>query len=266
MPDGVLQRQIRSSRIVSILNTILPPAPTILTGLGHLIDPNTSPQVFTGLEPPPKDAPLPDLGELNAAIRNDKLSVVKIEGKGCGGVVEGSGFVAGNERVLTNAHVVAGVPRPFILDDKGTHDATVVYFDPDLDVAVLRATNLAGRPLTLNADTMPNSTPVALLGYPEGLGYTAVPGAILDSFTAIGHNIYNKGQTERQVYSVKAEVREGNSGGPLVTKDGAVVAIIFAKSTGYDQVGYALTLQPLIQSLDKASNRTTAVDTGSCAE
>ena len=267
-PDGLWQKQIRTSRIVSALNSTLPSAPGVLTGLGHLIDPNSFPQVFAGLEPQPTNvnAPLPDVGELNAAIQQDHESVVKIEGKGCGGIVEGSGFVAAKGEVLTNAHVVAGVAKPFIIDDNGTHTAKVVYFDPNVDIAVLRADNLAGGPLALNAETVDNGTAVAMLGYPGGKELNVMPGTILDSFTAVGHNIYNKGQTERQVYSVKTNVQEGNSGGPLLAKDGQVVGIVFARSTSYDQVGYALTMRQVAQSLTAASNKTASVSTGSCAE
>jgi len=267
LPSGLWQRQVRGSRLVSVLTSELPSAPNVLTGLGHLIDPNSYPQVFSGLEPTPKaDAPLPDLGALNAAIAQDRSSIVQIEGKGCGGIVEGSGFVAGDGEVLTNAHVVAGVHKPFVLSKNTGHAATVVFFDPDLDIAVLRVNGALGPPLTLNAATVPNSTAVAMLGYPEEAGFTASPGIILDSFTAVGRNIYNKGQTQRQVYSMKADVREGNSGGPIVTADGAVVGIVFAKSTGYDQVGYALSLQQVVSSVDKAKTLTARVDTGDCAE
>jgi len=267
LPSGVWQRQIRGSRLVSILTNALPSAPNVLTGLGHLIDPNSYPQVFSGIEPTPQiDAPLPNLGALNMAIAQDRASIVQIAGKGCGGVVEGSGFVAGDGEVLTNAHVVAGVDKPFVVDKKASHQATVVFFDPDLDIAVLRVADLLGKPLTLNAASTPNGTSVAMLGYPEDAGFTASPGVILDSFTAVGRNIYNKGQTQRQVYSMKADVREGNSGGPIITADGSVVGVVFAKSTGYDQVGYALTMQQIISSLDKATTQTSHIETGDCAE
>ncbi len=268
MPDGLWQRQIRGSRIVSGVNSILPSAPGVLTNLGHLIDPNGFPQVFTGVEPEPAktEVTLPDIGELNDAIQKDHASVVKIEGKGCGGIVEGSGFVAANNRVLTNAHVVAGVEQPFVIDGNGTHQAKVVSFDPDLDVAVLSTDGLFGGPLKLATENAPNGTAVAMLGYPGGNALSIGPGTILDSFEAVGHNIYNKGQTKREVYSVKMDVQAGNSGGPMIGVDGTVIGMVFAKSTSYDQIGYALTLDKVAESLDKASSKTAAVNTGKCAE
>jgi S1-C subfamily serine protease len=266
IPDSGWQRQIRTSRIVAFLDSSLPSAPNVLTRLGHLIDPNNFPQVFTGLEPTLKtDAPLPDMGDLNPAVQAARPSVVKIEGEGCDATVEGSGFVAGPNQVITNAHVVAGVKRPFVIDQEGRHAAKVVLFDPNLDLAVLHAENLLGQPLPLENQDAPNGTPVAAMGYPEGAGFTAGPGVILETFIASGRNIYNQGDTKREVYSVKSDIRQGNSGGPIINKDGEVVGVIFAKSINYDHVGYALTMEKVVKALNTAKGQTTAVSTDSCA-
>ncbi len=266
MPILGWQRQIRTSHIVAVLDSKLPSAPDVLTHLGHLIDPNGFPQVFTGLEPTPlNNAPLPDMGDLNAAVLTDQPSVVKLEGEGCGGVVEGSGFVVGTNEIVTNAHVVAGVSKLVVQDTKGVRSGTVVSFDPDLDLAIVRAGGLAGNPLTLNNQTITSGTPGAVLGYPGGGNFSASAAAVLDSFVATGRNIYNQGQTERNVYSIKSNVQEGNSGGPLIAKDGSVIGVVFAKSTTYDQVGYALTMQAVIHAVDQAKHKTQSVGTGSCA-
>jgi len=266
-PNQELQKVVRTSHIVSRLEAILPSAPDVLTKVGRLIDPNGFPQVFTGLEPFIKnDTPLPDVGELNPAVQASRASVVKIEGKGCGGIVEGSGFVAAGQYVVTNAHVVAGVTNPVVMDSLGAHRAAVVSFDADLDIAVLRTSGLAGKPLTLLDDTAANGTSAAALGFPGGGDFTVSPAAILDHFTATGRNIYNEGQTDREIYGIKAQIVEGNSGGPLVNKDGAVIGVIFARSTTYDKIGYALTMHDVIHDVNQATQRTTAVSTGSCAE
>ncbi len=267
IPDSGWQRQIRTSRVVTFLDSKLPSAPELLTSLGHLIDPNGFPQVFTGLEPTLEiDTPLPDMGELNPAVQAARPSVVKLEGEGCDNIVEGSGFVAGTDEIVTNAHVVAGVKSPFVLDAAGRHRAKVVLFDPDLDLAILRSSGLAGKPLPLNGDKVPNGTATAILGFPAGAGFTAGPGVILESFTAMGRNIYNQGNTERQIYSVKADVQQGNSGGPLINKSGQVVGVIFAKSVNYDHVGYALTMDQVIAKLNQAQGKETAVSTSSCTD
>lgn len=266
-PDSGWQRQIRGSRIVTLLDNNLPSAPNVLTELGHLIDPNSFPQVFSGLEPNLKtDAPLPDMGELNPAVQKVRPSIVKIEGEGCNNIVEGSGFVAGDGVVVTNAHVVAGVKQPFVSDQKGKHGAKVVLFNPDLDIAILRAENLAGLPLPIESELVASGTPGAVLGYPSGAGFTAGPGVILESFKAEGRNIYNQGHTVRDVYSVKTDIEHGNSGGPIINKDGKVVGVIFAKSINYSHVGYALVMQQVQADIAKAKGLTEKVSTRSCAE
>jgi S1-C subfamily serine protease/uncharacterized membrane protein required for colicin V production len=268
LPDSAWQRQLQTSRIISTLDSELPSAPGMLARLGHLIDPNGFPQVFTGLEPSlPADTPLPDMGALNAAVEQDRPSVVKIEGEGCGGVVEGSGFVASDGLVITNAHVVAGVERPVVIDQGGQHRATPVWFDPDLDLAVLKTNGLAGKPLPLLSSEVNKGTPGAVLGYPGGGGFSGRPAAILDAFNAVGRNIYNQSTTERRIYSMRADIQQGNSGGPVIDQDGAVIGVVFAKSTAYNQVGYALTMDRVIQDLNQAKdNMAGSVSTGNCAQ
>lgn len=266
VPDGGWQRQIRNSRIVTLLDNNLPSAPGILTKLGHLIDPNNSPQVFTGLEPALRtDTPLPDMGRLNAVVQQVRPSIVKIEGEGCDSIVEGSGFVAGDNVVVTNAHVVAGVKQPFVLDQRGKHGANVVLFNPDLDIAILRAENLAGKPLPIDVLPAKNNTPTVVLGYPSGAGFTAKPGVILDSFKAQGRNIHNQGQTVREVYSVKTDITHGNSGGPMIDKDGEVIGVVFANSINYQHVGYVLTMEQVLKEINAADGKTEQVGTKTCA-
>ncbi len=266
-PFPAVQKQIKTSVIIAQLNKSLPGAPSVVSRLGHLIDPNGFPNVFTGLEPNINtNAPLPSIGDMNPAVQADRASVVKIEGAGCGGISEGSGFVADNGLVITNAHVVAGVPNPYILDANGKHHTRVIWFDPNLDLAVLRAGNLAGKPLTMQSSTAGNGTPGAALGYPGGGDFTAKVATVLDEFNAIGRNIYNQGQTERGVYSIKADIQPGNSGGPLINKDGSVIGIVFAESTQYNQVGYALTMNNVINEFNQAKNQKQTVGKGTCAE
>ena len=224
-------------------------------------------QVFAGHEPTPKNSVgLPDLGQLQAAVDRDKASVVKVEGQGCGGVVEGSGFVVGSGLIATNAHVIAGIAKPYVQDSNGTHTATPIWFDPDLDFAVLRASNLAGHSLVISSSKVASGTPAAALGYPGGGSFKADPAAVLDQFTASGRNIYGNGHVNRAVYEVQADIIPGNSGGPLVGKDGSVIGVIFAQSTTYEHVGYALTTAQVSTELDQAIARNQTVTTGRCAE
>lgn len=274
LPDPGLQQALRRSDVIATLNRNLPAAPKVLSNIGHIISPNGFPDVFAGVErrPMQSDTPMPSLGDLQAAVVSARPSVVKLEGKGCGGLVEGSGYIAAKDTVITNAHVVAGVAKPTVIDQSGSHEAIAIWFDPDLDVAVLKVSGLVGKPLTTLTDNAENGTPAVVVGYPGGGGFAARTAVVNDQFTATGHNIYGQGRSNRSIYELKADVIPGNSGGPLLNKDGAVIGLIFAQSTTYDQVGYALTMQPVVSGLNQAlkqnglNEQNKPVATGQCAE
>ncbi len=267
LPYAGLQTAVDSSRIIAKINNVLPSAPNFIANLGKLINPNGFPTVFTGREPRPRtDVDTPSLGELEEAVKRDRASVVKIIGQGCGGLVDGSGFVVRPGLVATNAHVVAGIKNPHVQDNNGIHRTSVVWFDPNLDFAILRTKDLAGPSLKLSTAIVPPGTPVAALGYPGGGEFVAKPGAVLDQFTASGRNIYGKSSANRQIYELQVDIMPGNSGGPLVAKDGTVIGIIFAESTTYDHVGYALTAQSVAKAITRAEARTGAVSSGPCAD
>lgn len=264
-PIVMLQQQLKGSVIISQLNHTLPEAPNVVARLGHLIAPNGFPDVFEGLEPRVNtDKPLPSIGQLDPAVQKARASVVKISGKGCGGVSTGSGFIAAPDLVVTNAHVVAGVAKPTIIDANGQHVATVAWFDPKMDVAILRSPALTAAPLAMAGAIAANGTAAAVLGYPGGGDFSAEPASVLDSFVATGRDIYNQETIRRQVYSLKANVVQGNSGGPVINQDGTVIGLIFAKSATYGQVGYALTMQQVIDALEQASTATGQANTGGC--
>ena len=265
LPMPALRLQLQQSRLIRFANQHLPNPPNLLAGLGHILDPSLFPQAFSGLEPnPPAHINIPSSSQLANAVAMVQKSVVKIESQGCGSAIEGSGFVAGNNLVITNAHVVAGITKPYVVDDAGTHPAQTVWFDPQTDIAVLKTSGLAGRPVSFAAKTAASGTPVAVMGYPGGGGFTADPAAILDMFHARGKNIYDSGTSIRQIYSVKAAVVPGNSGGPIVLANGEVVGVIFAQSTTYPNVGYALTAAAATQALRAVGQAQTTVSTGSC--
>lgn len=268
LPLKDTQAQIRGSTIIGRLNQSLPPATSVLTGLGRLINPNGFPQVFTGNEPALEgNTTVPGISpQLQAAIDKDKVSVVKFEGIGCGGVVNGSGFVVDSDLVATNAHVVAGVNQLYVRDANGQHSGTVVWFDPELDFAVVRVSNLAGPPLLIKNGLAANDTKGAVLGYPGGGPLTAGGAQILDHFIARGRDIYNRSITEREVYSLAARVIPGNSGGPVIAEDGSVIGVVFAESTTYENVGYALTTPQTLSAINQARAQNRAVANGTCTE
>jgi S1-C subfamily serine protease len=141
----------------------------------------------------------------------------------------------------------------------------VIWFDPNLDFAVLRVPHLAGSSLDISSAHVASGTPAAVLGYPGGGPFSAGTAAVLDEFTASGRNIYGTGNTNRDVFEVQATIIPGNSGGPLVAKNGSVIGIVFAESTEYQHVGYALTTPQVITELKQATLNNQTVSTGRCA-
>jgi S1-C subfamily serine protease len=260
---GGIGSQVRRSRIVRALEAKMPTAPGIISRLGSLIEPNDFPRVFIGPEPTPSLGSAPSLAELNAAIAKDQAAVVRIEGRGCGGLVEGSGFVAANGLVATNAHVVAGLAKPVVMDSRGVHSATPVYFDPNLDFAVLRVDSQTAAPLVVDQSTVAAGTGGAVMGYPGGGPLRAVSALVFNQITAVGRNIYGSGVSRRRIYELQTDVEPGNSGGPLIDKNGTVIGVVFAKSQDNTSVGYALTSPEILPGL-KAASSSGRVATGAC--
>lgn len=263
---ATLSQKINSSIIVRQLDRTLPAPPAIISRLGRIFSPNGFPQVFVGLEPTP-GPPLPPPSEsaIRAAYDRDAASTVKIEGQGCGGIVEGSGFVAASGTVITNAHVVAGIVHPDILDQAGRHPAKVIWFNPDLDVAILQANGLVGPVLPIQDGESKRGTNAAVLGYPGGGPLTASAAVVLDEVTATGRNIYDSGVVTRNIYELQAQVVPGNSGGPLVDLNGVVIGLIFARSQSNDNLGYSLTSPEIRSELSKALAQNSTVSTSRCA-
>ncbi|GAB2922196.1 MarP family serine protease [Rhodococcus aerolatus] len=201
-----------------------------------------------------------EVGEVAAAAGR---SVVKIEGTGCGTGVEGSGFVVDGGLVVTNAHVVTGTSRLTVADTGGTHRATAVLVDDDADLAVLRVDGLDAPALTLADGAAGNGTTGVVLGYPGDGRLTAVPATVVQRLPVVQPGV-DGGYTSREVYRLRAVVREGNSGGPLVDGAGDVVGVVNARSATDDDTGFALTLTTLRTDLARAAGLTAAASTGGC--
>ena len=267
LPYPYLRSEIQQSAIIAALDKSLPSAPTVVTQLSQIIDPNGFPQVFVGTEPAPsKTVTLPTTANLQKIIAQASPSIVKIEGRGCGGIVLGSGFVAARGFVITNAHVVAGVSNPVVKDNSGAHPGTVVWFDPNLDMAVLRASNLDGPPLPITSANAERGVGGVVMGYPGGGSLTVVPAAVLEEFIATGRNIYNQGTTDRNVYELQTDVVPGNSGGPFIDSEGKVTGLVFAQSTAYSHIGYAIAMGQVLTEFHQAKQANQAVGTGACAQ
>jgi S1-C subfamily serine protease len=220
--------------------------------------------VFAQFEPPAA-SPLPPPSDpaIRAAAARARPSTVKILDTACGELVEGSGFVVGAGEVVTNAHVVAGSNSQAVEDASGSHHAFAVAFDPKLDIAVLRVPGGLRDPrLPVTSAVVPRGTAGAVLGYPGDGPFTAASAVVLREESAVGRDIYGNGLTARDIYELQADVREGNSGGPLVDTRGAVIGVVFARSARTSGVGYALTTPPVLQRIAQAGSA--PVSTGPC--
>lgn len=264
-----LASQVRRSAVISGVNTAIPQfARNDLAEFRRLLD-NTGFPAIVGPLTTENVAPVapPDPAVLGStAVQTDRASIVKIRGNApsCDRSVEGSGFVIATGRVLTNAHVVAGVRNPVVYPvGGGAMPAQVVLYDPDNDIAVLSVPGLSARSLPFAAAAAAGVSAV-VAGYPEDGPFTAVAARVRDRQEIRGPNIYQSRSVTRQVYAVRALVLPGNSGGPLLASDGAVYGVVFAASTDTADTGYALTAQQVAGDVATGERATTTVSTGAC--
>lgn len=196
-----------------------------------------------------------------------ETSVAKISGTAaqCGLNLSGSGFVVGEELVMTNAHVVAGLSVATVeLPEEDLRRARVVYFDPVADVALLHVEDLESPALPLATQDLERTDSAAFSGYPAG-GPLQTRGAVVASQATVSiANIYGAEPGALSVYQLTAEVMQGNSGGPLLNDSGQTVGMVFAKSQSDDQIGFALSLNELRRALTAAEGELEPVSTGQC--
>ncbi|GGW81013.1 hypothetical protein GCM10010503_68010 [Streptomyces lucensis JCM 4490] len=198
-----------------------------------------------------------------AAASAAKASTVKIEGASGVEGREGSGFVYAARHVMTNAHVVAGIDRPSVrVGGVGqSYAARVVLFDPDRDVAVLYVPGLRAPVLRFDTSAV-RGNPAVVAGYPQDGSLNLQAATVANRIRATGQNIYNTRAVTREIYSVRSTVRPGNSGGPLLTTDGRVFGMVFARSTSDTETGYVLTASEVAGDARRAAAATAPVDTG----
>ena len=266
MPN--LARLFRDSSILRGVDEVMPgSADALYHSFAKVLDANGFPSVFGPFTPErilPVEPPDPAVAN-STAVRRARPSIVKIVGTAlsCSREIEGSGFVYAPERVMTNAHVVAGVGDPqVIVEGSGRRfGGRVVLFDSRRDIAVLYVPGLQLR--ALDFDGTANSRDDAVVaGYPNNGPFVARAARIRDELRAQGPNIYDRGRVTREVYSVYARVEPGNSGGPLLSPAGDVYGIIFAKSLDDSNTGYAVTADEASSDARAGASSTSAVSTG----
>jgi S1-C subfamily serine protease len=214
------------------------------------------------------NVPAPDSGAAESrGVANSTRSVVKVVGvaTSCSLRIEGSGFVISPQHVLTNAHVVAGVTQDLTVAVRSgrVYPATVVFYDPERDIAILDVPGLRAAVLRFSGPAAYAANAV-VAGYPENHPLTLVAARVGDSISAYGPNIYQSQVVHRQIYPIRALVEPGNSGGPLLAPDGRVYGVVFAASTQYKDVGYALTAAEIASDVQAGEQRTSAVSTEGC--
>jgi S1-C subfamily serine protease len=264
--------EVRNSAVLRTVDSVMPSAArTMFSDFRRLLASGPYPQVFGGLG---AEAPLtvgaPQGKYLRyPAIRRDRASVVKIMGtaSSCSRRIEGSGFVISPGRVLTNAHVVAGVDRgPSVFTWSGREfPARVVLYDPKGDVAILDVPGLHAKALKF-APLAGTGTNAVVAGYPLDRSLTLVPARIGGVQNASAPDIYQTDEVTREIYAIRALIEPGNSGGPLIDpKNGNVYGVVFAAAVGVKDVGYALTAPQVAADVQAGKTATTPTSTRGCA-
>lgn len=202
----------------------------------------------------------------NPVVEEVRPSVLRVMGRAptCQRALEGTGFVIGPERVMTNAHVVAGTDEVRVDTDDGSMRSEVVMYDPEIDLAVLDVPGLAAPALEFVGEPVPGGTDALVVGYPGNGPYRADEARIRERVTLRGPNIYRNDTVEREVYIIRGDVRQGNSGGPLLTSDGRVIGVVFGAALDASDTGYVLTEDQVSQYLGLASGPVSPVPTGEC--
>lgn len=268
-PYPSLARSVRESNVVHALDDVMPaPMRSVYASLREVVDRNGFPEVFGALQPSrifgvdPPDTGLSSSPVAAAA----RPSVVKIVGDApsCSRTSEGSGFVYAADRVMTNAHVVAGTRTVTVQSTSGSRRAVVVLFDPRRDIAVLSVPGLDEPALTFAAAAADSGSDALALGFPEDGPFDVQPARVRDREAAYGGDIYGDGKVVRDIYAVRAVVRPGNSGGPLLDTDGTVLGVVFATAVDSSDTGYALTASEVRSSAAAGRSATEAVSTSTC--
>ncbi|MCX4724882.1 MarP family serine protease [Streptomyces sp. NBC_01306] len=269
-----LGKEVRTSKVLIGVSRVVPSqASTWFTDFTSVLAQNGFPQVFSPFANEPiTNVKAPDPALANSpVVTSARKSIVKVVGTatGCSKVLEGSGFVFGNHRVMTNAHVVGGVSEPTVqIGGEGKlYDAKVVLYDWSRDIAVLDVPDLRAPALKFtdtHHDAHTNDSAI-VAGFPENGGYDVRSARVRARINASGPDIYHRGTVTRDVYSLYTTVRQGNSGGPLLTPDGKVYGVVFAKSLDDSKTGYALSADEIRQDIAQGRTASQQVDTQGCA-
>ncbi|MFC7675010.1 acid resistance serine protease MarP [Mycolicibacterium sp. GCM10028919] len=265
-PD--LAAAVRGSRVLAEVNDVAPPwLQRVPARLSALLDTSGLPDVLQ----PFGRTPIANVDVPDAALATDQVvaatrpSVLKIRGvaPSCQKVLEGSGFVVAPNRVMSNAHVVAGSETVTVEVDGQSYDASVVSYDPNADISILDVPNLPSAPLEFHMAEADSGTDSVVLGYPGGGDFTATPARIREIIQLNGPDIYHTTTVTREVYTIRGTVRQGNSGGPLIDREGRVLGVVFGAAVDDVDTGFVLTANEVAKQMAKVGS-SERVATGTC--
>jgi uncharacterized membrane protein required for colicin V production len=264
-----LARAINDSSVLGGVNSVMPQSAQRLPAeLRKLLDESGLPNVLDPFQQAPiQEIEPPDTSlQADDVVRDLRPSVLKIRGNApsCSRALEGSGFVVAPQRVMTNAHVVAGTEEVAVETTEGRMDARVVYFDPGTDLAILAVPQLEADPLSFVREPAQAGDDAIVLGFPLDGPYTATPARVRQRYNLRGPDIYDSSTVQRDVYTVRGEVRSGNSGGPLVDPQGRVIGVVFGASVEDPDTGFALTAAEVREEVEAAPAYGVEVETGAC--
>ncbi|MCM2391183.1 MarP family serine protease [Streptomyces albipurpureus] len=265
-------KEVRSSKVLLGVSRVMPDqASSWFTDFTSVLAQNGLPQVFSPFSNEPiTEVEPPDPALVGSpVVARAKKSIVKVVGtaQSCGKVLEGTGFVFGERRVMTNAHVVGGVDEPTVqIGGEGRrYDAKVVLYDWQRDIAVLDVPDLKAKPLQFAEPDAKTGDSAIVAGFPENGDYDVRSARVRGRINANGPDIYHRSTVRRDVYSLYTLVRQGNSGGPLLTPDGKVSGVIFARSLDDPKTGYALTVDEIAEDISAGLSANQQVDSQGCA-
>ena len=267
-PIPEVASQVRRSAVIAAVDQVVPASgQRFFRNFRQLVGDHGFPEVFGGLAPTQVvdvDPPDPALAS-SRAVLVARPGVLKITGiaASCSRRIEGTGFVFARERIMTNAHVVAGVSEPEVQVGSSTLKARVVLYDPARDIAVLYVPGLARSPLTF-AGAAKSGTSGVVIGYPNDGPFRADPARVRGTQQARGPDIYQRKTVVREIYALRARVQPGNSGGPLVDTNGRVLGVVFAAAADDVQTGYALTAAEVASDMAAGRAATRQVSTQGC--
>lgn len=262
-----VNQQLNQSRVVQTIDAGVPePIEAWFAEVRSAVTASDIPEIAQLIAPNAAEAPSDT--ELSEAAESAAASVARVSGvaEQCGQSQTGSGFAVSDNRIVTNAHVLAGITAPTVEMPNGeVLPGRAVYFDPERDLAVLAVDSLESPSLEVS-EPLSQGDSGYVMGYPAGGPFSAGAATVQGRDVSVVNNIYGGSPSELEVYQVNADVRQGNSGGPLVSQEGDVAGVVFARAVEGDSVGFAVTAAEAGEVLTSPESFTETVSTGQCVQ